>query len=141
MIHIAKPSIGEKEKQAVLQVLESGMLAQGKQTAELEACFTRLCGVKHAIATSSGTTALHTALLAHGIGPVMKSSRHRYFIASVNSILFTGATPVFADINEHTLTRTRMCGTGDHSRAPKRLCRCILGKLRYGRPATHRQSA
>ncbi|MBN1562393.1 MAG: DegT/DnrJ/EryC1/StrS family aminotransferase [Anaerolineae bacterium] len=103
MIYIAKPYIGEDEKQAVLRVLESGMLAQGKQTAELEARFAALCGVKHAIATSSGTAALHVALLAHGIGPgdeVITSSFT--FIASVNSILFVGATPVFADIDSQT---------------------------------------
>ena len=68
MIPISKPYIGETEKRAVLEVLESGMLAQGSRTAELEARFAALCGVKHGIATSSGTTALHLALLAHGIG-------------------------------------------------------------------------
>ena len=68
MIPISKPFIGEAEKQAVLEVLESGMLVQGPRTARLEEKFAAVCGVKHAIATSSGTTALHVALLAHGIG-------------------------------------------------------------------------
>jgi dTDP-4-amino-4,6-dideoxygalactose transaminase len=79
------------------------MLAQGPKVAELEAGFVRVTGAKHAIATSSGTTGLHLALLAHGIGPgdeVITSSFT--FIASVNTILFTGARPVFVDIDEPT---------------------------------------
>jgi dTDP-4-amino-4,6-dideoxygalactose transaminase len=91
--------IGEEEKQAVMQVLESGQLVQGRRTAELEECFADLCSVRHAIATSSGTTALHTALLAHGIGPGDEVITSPFsFIASANSILFTGARPVFVDI-------------------------------------------
>ena len=69
MIPISKPIISEAEKQAVLEVLESGMLAQGKRVARLEELFADVCGTKYAIATSSGTTALHIALLAQGIGP------------------------------------------------------------------------
>ncbi len=77
------------------------MLAQGPRVAELEAGFVRVTGARHAIATSSGTTGLHLALLAHGVGPgdeVITSSFT--FIASVNTILLTGARPVFADIDE-----------------------------------------
>lgn len=103
MIHIAKPFIGEREKQEVLEVLESGMLAQGKKVAALEEKFAILCEVRHAIATSSGTTALHTALLAHGIGRGDEVITTPFtFIASANSILFTGARPVFVDIEEDT---------------------------------------
>src|SRR5437867_3801146 len=66
MIPISKPYIGDAEKQAVLEVLDSGMLAQGPRVALLEEKFAAACGVKHAIATSNGTTALYLALLAHG---------------------------------------------------------------------------
>lgn len=101
MIHISQPYIGDEEKQAVLNVLDSGMLAQGRYTAELEGRFADLCGVRHAVAFSSGTTALHIALLAHGIGPGDEVITTPFtFIASPNSILFTGAKPVFADIRE-----------------------------------------
>lgn len=103
MINIAHPLIGEEEKRAVLEVLDSGMLAQGPRVAEFEAAFAALCGVKYAVATSSGTTALHTALLAHGIGDgdeVITSSFT--FIASANSVLYSGARPVFTDIDEAT---------------------------------------
>jgi perosamine synthetase len=103
MIPISKPYIGEAEKQAVLEVLESGMLAQGPRTARFEERFAQVCGVKHAIATTSGTTALHIALLANDIGPGDEVITTPFtFIASVNSILFTGAKPVFVDIDEDT---------------------------------------
>ena len=103
MINIAKPMIGDEEKHAVLEVLDSGILAQGPRVKAFEAAFAEMCEVKHAIATSSGTTALHTALLAHGLGPgdeVITSSFT--FIASANSIHYTGARPVFVDINPRT---------------------------------------
>ncbi|MFC2042665.1 DegT/DnrJ/EryC1/StrS family aminotransferase [Chloroflexota bacterium] len=103
MINIAKPLIGDEEKLAVLEVLDSGIIAQGPRVKAFEDAFAAMCGVKHAVATTSGTTALHTALLAHGIGDgdeVITSSFT--FIASANSILFTGARPVFVDIDPMT---------------------------------------
>jgi perosamine synthetase len=103
VIPISKPFVGEAEKQAVLEVLESGMLVQGSRTAALEEKWAVVCGVKHAIATSSGTTALHIALLAHGIGPGDEVITSPFtFIASVNSILYAGARPVFVDIAEES---------------------------------------
>src|SRR5512135_3732602 len=103
MIPISKPYIGEAEKQAVMEVLDSGMLVQGPRTAQFEERFAQVCGVKHAIATSSGTTALHIALLAHGVGPGDEVITTSFtFIASANSILFTGARPVFVDIDPRT---------------------------------------
>ena len=103
MINIAKPMIGEEEKQAVLQVLDSGILAQGPRVKAFEEAFAEMCGVKYAIATSSGTTALHVALLAHGIGEGDEVITTPFtFIASANSILYTGAKPVFVDIDPAT---------------------------------------
>lgn len=99
MIPISKPWVGEEEKKLVMEVLDSGMLVQGPRVAELERLFTELCHVKHAIATSNGTTALHVALLANGIGPGDEVITTPFtFIASVNSILYSGAKPVFVDI-------------------------------------------
>jgi dTDP-4-amino-4,6-dideoxygalactose transaminase len=103
LIPLSRPWIGPEEKAAVIEVLESGMLAQGPRVAALEDAFTRLTGARHAIATSSGTTGLHLAMLAHGIGPGDEVITSPFtFIASVNAILFTGAKPVFADIDEAT---------------------------------------
>jgi len=101
MIPIAKPLMGEEEREAVIAVLESGMLAQGPKIEEFERAFAAMCGVRHAVATSSGTTALHLALLAYSIGPGDEVITSPFtFIASANSILFVGAKPVFVDIDE-----------------------------------------
>ncbi len=103
MIPIAKPQIGAEEKQAVMEVLDSGMIAQGPRVKAFEEAFAAMCGVKHAVATTSGTTALHVALLAHGIGDGDEVITTSFtFIASANSILFTGARPVFVDIDPVT---------------------------------------
>ncbi len=103
MIPISKPFIGEAEKQAVLEALDSGMLAQGPRTARLEEKWAAACGARYAVATSSGTTALHLALLAHSIGPGDEVITTPFtFIASVNSIIYTGARPVFVDVEADT---------------------------------------
>ena len=104
-IPIAKPLLGEEEKEAVWQVMESGALAQGEKVAELERDFAEFVGVKHAIATSNGTTALHLALLSAGIGKGDEVITTPFsFMASATSIIFTGARPVFADIEPETFT-------------------------------------
>ena len=103
MIPISKPFIGEAEKQAVMAVLDSGMLVQGPRTAQLEEKFAGVCSTKFAVATSSGTTALHVALLAHEIGPGDEVITTPFtFMASVNAILYVGAKPIFVDIEEDT---------------------------------------
>jgi perosamine synthetase len=103
MIPISRPLISEAEKKAVLEVLDSGMLVQGVQVARLEERFAEVCGTRHAVATSSGTTALHIALLAHGIGTGDEVITTSFtFIATVNAILFVGARPVFVDIEAET---------------------------------------
>lgn len=100
---MAKPLLGEEEKRAVLEVLESGMLAQGEKVAEFEQKFAEFIGVKHAIATSNGTTALHAALIAHGInsGDEVITSPFS-FIATANAVRMAGATPIFVDIDKNT---------------------------------------
>jgi len=99
MIPISRPFIGAEERAAVNEVLDSGMLVQGPRVAALEALFCEKTGARHAIAVCNGTAALHTALLAHGIGPGDEVITTPFtFMASVNAILFVGATPRFVDI-------------------------------------------
>src|SRR5512141_626106 len=103
MIYMAKPQIGDEEKKAVMEVLDSGIIAQGPRVKAFEEGFAAMCGTKHAIATTSGTTALHVAMLAHGIGRDDEVITSAFtFIASANSVLFVGAKPVFVDIDPHT---------------------------------------
>lgn len=95
--------IGPEEKQAVMEVLDSGILAQGPRTKLFEEAFAKMVGVNHAIATSSGTTALHIIMIAHGIGPGDEVITTPFtFIASANSVLYVGARPVFIDIDPET---------------------------------------
>jgi perosamine synthetase len=102
-VSIAKPLLGEEEKAAVMDVLDSGMLAQGRRVAEFEARFAELCGVKHAVAVASGTAALWATLLALEIGPGDEVITTPFsFIASSNCILYVGATPVFVDVEADT---------------------------------------
>lgn len=102
-IGIAKPYIGEAEKQAVLEVLESGQLAQGRKAQEFEARFAAYHGAKHGVAVNNGTTALIAALMAHGIGPGDEVIVPAFtFFATAASVLSVGARPVFADIEPDT---------------------------------------
>jgi perosamine synthetase len=103
VIPISRPLLGDEEKEAVIAVLESGQLAQGPRVQEFEEEFAAFCGVQQAVATSSGTTALVAALLAHGVGPRDEVITSPFtFVASANAILFTGARPVFVDIDEES---------------------------------------
>lgn len=103
MIAIAKPFLGAEEKEAVSKVIDSGMIAHGTVVEEFNHAFSAYMGAKHGIATSNGTTALEVALRALGVGPGDKVLTTPYsFIASTNSIVYTGATPVFADIDPAT---------------------------------------
>ncbi len=103
MIPIAKPIIADEEIDEVVKVLRSGFIAQGPKVAEFEEKFAEYLGVKHAVAVSSGTTALHLALLAAGIGPNDEVITTPFtFAATGNSVLYVGAKPVFIDIDKKT---------------------------------------
>lgn len=103
-IPLSKPDIGDREIELVTRVLRSGQLSLGPVLAEFEDKFAAYVGTRYAIATSSGTAALHLAVEALGIGPgdeVLTTSFS--FVASANCLLYAGALPSFVDIDPLTL--------------------------------------
>lgn len=111
LIRINQPSIGKEEVDAVTEVLKSGILTEksgmGPRVLEFEREFAKYVGAKHAVATSSGTAALHAAILIAGVKPgdevVLPSFT---FHATAEVVLLAGAEPVFAEIDPETYTIT-----------------------------------
>jgi len=103
MIPPARPDVGPEEAAAVAEVFASGMIAMGKRVAELEERWADYVGVKHALAVSNGTIAEMCifAGLGLGAGDEVITVGHT-FNATISSILYTGATPVFVDIEPDT---------------------------------------
>ena len=105
-IPINIPLLGKEEKEAVMEVLDSGLLTNasyggGKFVREFEGKLRAKVGTKHAMAVNSGTAALHTSLVAYGIGPGDEVIVPAFtFEATANVVLACGAKPVFADIKE-----------------------------------------
>jgi dTDP-4-amino-4,6-dideoxygalactose transaminase len=131
-IPIAAVRLGEDEEHLVLEALRSGHLVQGPMVERLEAGFRELCGVRHAVAVSSGTTALVAALTALGIGPGDEVITSPFtFVATLNAILEVGATARFVDIDE-----------ADFTVDPESVEACMTSRTRvlmpvhlYGQPA------
>lgn len=100
----ALPFIEEKEINEVVDALKSNWLSKGPKTMEFEKRFAEYVGAKHAIAMNSCTAALHIALVANNIGEGDEViTTPLTFAASANTIVHTGAKPVFADIDEKTM--------------------------------------
>ncbi|MEO7664831.1 MAG: DegT/DnrJ/EryC1/StrS family aminotransferase, partial [Candidatus Limnocylindrales bacterium] len=103
MIPIARPDLGQEEIDAVAEVIRSGIVAQGPKVKALEVAWSEYCGVRHTVAMANGTLALMATFACLGIGPgdeVITVSHT--FAATANSILSTGAMPVFVDIEPDT---------------------------------------
>ena len=101
---IAVPWIGEREKQLVLESLESGWITTGPKSLELARRIAVMAGAKHAVAVNSATGALHLALEALGIGPGDEVITSTYtFAATVNVIEHVRARPVLVDVEPDTL--------------------------------------
>jgi len=98
-------AIGPELERAMLEVLRSGDYVMGTPVSDFEDAFAAYCGAREAVALNTGTSALHLALLAAGIGPGDEViTVPMTFVATVAAILYTGATPVFVDIDPLTWT-------------------------------------
>ena len=105
MIRLARPDVGADEAAAVAEVLESGQLTMGPKVAEFEAGLAEACGVEHALVVSSGTAALHLAVLALGLGPGDEVLVPAYtFPATANVVAHVGAKPVLVDVDPRTMS-------------------------------------
>lgn len=103
-VPVADPTIGERARRRVDEVLQSGQLADGEPVRAFEREFADYCGVDHGVACANGTAALHAALRACGIGPGDTVVTTPFsFVATANAVRFCGAEPVFADVDPGTL--------------------------------------
>ena len=100
----AKPSIAEDAIEEIASAIRQGWVAMGPKTIEFEKVFAEYTGASYAMSLNSATAGLHTALLALGVtqGDEVITTPMT-FAATANAIVFTGASPVFADIDRHTL--------------------------------------
>ena len=102
-----RPAIGEAEKAAVMEVLDSGWLTTGERTLRFEAAFRERLGVRHAVAVNSATAALHLALEGLGIGPDDEVIVPTYTFASSGEVVrYLGARPRLADVDSVTCNLT-----------------------------------
>jgi len=134
IIPVSKPTIEEDEKQAVLEVLNSGIVAQGPVVKQLEEAFADYCGTEQAVALNSGTAAIHTALHCAEIGPGDSVVTSPFtFVASVNPILMQGARPKFVDIEQASFnTDSRLL-----EEAYDETVKAVLPVDLYGHPADY----
>jgi len=130
-IRLAWPDVGGEELAAIAAVLESGQLTMGPRVAEFEEELAAACGVAHAVAVSSGTAALHLAVLALGVGPGDEVLVPAYtFPATANVVALAGARPVLVDVDPATMNL-------DPERAAAAVTartRAVLAVHLFGRP-------
>ncbi len=102
-IAISIPSLDEQEWLAIKEPLTTGWLTQGPKVAEFEKAFSQAYGLKHSVAVTSCTTALHLALAAFGIGPGDEVIVPSFsWVSTANAVEYCGATPVFVDVDPMT---------------------------------------
>jgi len=134
ILPVSKPIIEEDEKRAVLEVLDSGIIAQGPVVNQLEEAFADYCGTKYAVALNSGTAAIHTALHCAEIGPGDSVITSPFtFVASVNPILMQGARPKFVDIEQASFNINSELLEDEYDETVK----AVLPVDLYGHPADY----
>jgi perosamine synthetase len=132
VVRLAFPDVGEAELAEIRDVLESGQLTMGEKVVEFEALLADAVEVPHAMAVSSGTAALHLAVLALGLGPGDEVLVPAYtFPATANVVALCGATPVLADVDPVTMN---MDAEAAAARVTPRT-KAILAVHLFGRPA------
>ena len=125
-------SIKSDIEAAIARVLESGQFVLGQEVAAFEAEFAAYCQARHAVAVNSGTSALHLALLAAGVGSGDEVITVPFtFVASVAAIEYTGARPVLVDVEPHSFT----IDVQHIERAITPRTKAILPVHLYGQPA------
>jgi len=125
----SKPTISPEDLEAVSAVLGSGQLAQGEQVRRFEEAVARFCGRRGAVATSSGTSALHLSLLALDVGPDDDVLLPSYTcVALLHAVRHVGATPRFVEIDPETYN---LC-PDDARRALTRRTRAIIVPHMFG---------
>jgi perosamine synthetase len=131
-IPISAVSLDEDVEKLVLEVVRSGHLVQGPMVERLEAAFSEVCEVRHAIAVNSGTTALVAAMQALGVGPGDEVVTSPFtFVATINAVLEAGATARFADIDPVSFTIT----PEETRKHLSERTRAVLPVHLYGHPA------
>jgi dTDP-4-amino-4,6-dideoxygalactose transaminase len=130
-IRLARPDVGEAELAAIGEVLASGQLTMGPGVRVFEALLAEACGTEHAVAVSSGTAALHLAVLALGIGTGDEVVVPAYtFPATANVVELAGAKAILVDVDPDTFNL-------DLSRLERALSprtKAVLGVHLFGRP-------
>jgi perosamine synthetase len=129
-IRLAWPDVGREELDVMAEVIESGMLTMGVRVPEFEAELARVCETRHAVAVSSGTAALHLAVLALGLEPGDEVIVPAYtFPATANVVALSGLKPVLVDVDPATMNLDpALVEVGPRTRA-------ILAVHLFGRPA------
>lgn len=132
MIHCGEPQIGEAEVAAVTDVLRAGRLTRGDECDRFEKALREQLNVRGVLAVSSGTAALHLALLAVGVQPgdevIVPATT---FVATVNAVLYCRAKPVVVDVDRQTWT----IDVTQASRAITKKTKAIVPVHLYGAPA------
>src|SRR5882757_3306392 len=132
-IQVAMPHMNSDDFRSVLDAFISGLISsKGPYVNKFEADFSRFVGVRHGVAVSNGTVALHLALVALGIGPGDEVIvQDITFAATINAVLYCGATPVIVDVDRQTWCMS--LATVERACTPR--TKAIIPVHLYGRPA------